>query len=366
LPVHIQCISVVIRNEALDQHLDGGAENFRSIAPNSMSFSDDRLSQASFMSPVDAEEYAKDLELRGLTRQGESPDFVIVQSHDQSVEPPCQWLVLFEYEQRLIATIRGSDSRKIIAAASHAEFDPEAVKHYSSQEIAEKFEFVRRDDNIDTYREKSTGKLVYHARRTKSRDEVFSEAFKVVWSHRRGPGDPVKLGEEADAIRDAIENLQSLAAKYPATPKVFLGLGMAWFAIGEPEKARRQLKRAVELEPENTAQLKELAGVCLAGNDLASALEAATKAVAIEPDDIELLGNLSVIQLISGDVAAAEKTIAHAVRLKRGDTINLGVQAIIASVAAGKRDCPTTLEEMMRRPKLSRKPKSWLARLLGF
>ncbi len=131
---------MVIRNDALDRVLDGGSASFGSIAPNAMSYSDDRLSQASFMSPVDAEEFAKDLELRGLQRDREAPDFVIVSAHDRSIEPPCDWLILFEYEQRLIATIRGSDSRTVIAAAVDADYDPDAIMHYSTDEIAEKLD----------------------------------------------------------------------------------------------------------------------------------------------------------------------------------------------------------------------------------
>jgi len=366
LPVQIQCTSVVIRNDALDRVLDGGAENFSSIAPNSKSYSDDRLSQASFMSPVDAEAFAKSLELRGLNRSGESPEFVIVHSHDQSVEPLCDWLILFEYQRRLIATIRGSDSRTVVTAAVDADYDPDSVKHYTAEEIAERFEFVERNDNIDTYREIKTGELVYHARRTETPDEVFKKSLDTVWKLRREPGEPPKTNAEASQIRDTISSLQSLAAENPDVAKVSLALGMAWFAIGEDDKAQRQLTRAADMEPENTIMLKELAGVCLTKNDLPTALDAAIKAVAIKPDDIELLGNLSVIQLISGDVQASKKTIEHANRLQPKDSVNKDVQRIVSAVISKKRERPQTLKEMMEPQKMEpQKPKSWFTRIFG-
>lgn len=360
MPVQIQCTSVVIRNDALDRVLDGGSKNFAEIAPNAMSYSDDRLSQASFMSPVDAEEFAKDLELRGLQRDAESPDFVIVQSHDHSVEPPCDWLILFEYEQRLIATIRGSDSRTVVAA--DIEHDPDAVQHYSAEEIEQNFEFVERKDNIDTYREKATGKLVYSTRTTENDDEIFKRAFQTVFNLRRDPGRMPRQGEEAATIRTIIGQLQSLAGKYPDNAKVGLALGLAWFAIGKDDNAKQQLMRAAKLDPEETTILKELGGVCLTINDLPTATDAATKAVTIAPDDTDLLCNLAVIQLISGQVVNAKNTIARAIELQPDDSVNKNVHAIITSVATGKRPCPTTLHEMMRTPK---KRKSWLARLLG-
>ncbi len=361
MPVQIQCNSVVIRNDALDRVLDGGSENFGEIAPNAMSYSDDRLSQASFMSPVDAEEFAKSLELRGLQRDDDSPDFVVVRTHDRTVEPPCDWLVLFEYEQRLIATIRGFDSQTVIAAATDADYDPGTIENYSEEEIAEKFEFVERDGNVDTYREKATGRLVYHARQTESPDEIFKRAFGIVWKLRRQPGMEPRQGKRAAEIQSAIESLQSLAAKHPDMANVALALGMAWFAIGEDDKAQRQVTRAVDLEPDNTIMLKELGGICLTRSDFPTALRAATKAVEIEPDDIELLGNLAVIQLLNGEVTQAKATIQHAIRLKPNEPINGNIQAIIEAVASGKRDRPQSLQEMMRPPKR----KSWLSKLFG-
>ena len=362
MPVQIQCTSIVIRNDALDRCLEGGSANFESIAPNQMSYQDDRLSQASFMSPIDAEEFAKDLEIRGLSRSAASPDFVTVHAHDQSIEPPCEWLILFEYDQRLIATIRGSDSRTVIAAAK--DHDPDAIQHHSAEEFAEKFDFVERKGSIDTYREKATGKLVYHARETENPQEIFSKAFEVVWNFRREPGAAPKQGEEAISIRESIESLQSLAAKFPDVPKVALALGMAWFAIDESDKAKQHMTRALSHEPDDTMMLKEFAGICLSNNDLAEALDAATRAVTITPDDVELLGNLSVIQLVSGDVAAAQTTIQHALKLEPGDSVNHNIQMIVSQVAKGERECPSSLEEMMR-PSKPKPRQSWFSKLLG-
>ncbi|TWT30568.1 tetratricopeptide repeat protein [Blastopirellula retiformator] len=350
MPIQIQCTAVVIRNDALERVLEDGAAGFAAIAPNAMSYGDEKLSQASFMAPVDAEEFAKLLELHGLDRSGDSPDFVIVQTRNQAVEPECDWLFLFEYEGRLIATLRGWDSRKVIAPADDSPFNPDAIQHYSDEEIAEKFEFVERKDGIDTYREKATGKLVYQARQSETPDEIFARAFETVWQLRREPGMPAKTGDEAAQVEDAIDELQPLAAKYPDAANVALALGMAWYTIGKEEKGQRQLVRAVELEPENTILHKELGAICLARKDYPVALDTAIKAVAVKPDDAELLGNLAVIQMLSGSVDQAEATIEHAVRLSPEDVVNRNVQGIIADVVSGNRKRPETLEEMMAPP----------------
>jgi tetratricopeptide (TPR) repeat protein len=326
-----------------------------------MSYSDDRLSQASFMSPVDAEEFAKGLELRGLDRNNANPDFVIVHAHDKSVQPPCDWLILFEYEERLIATIVGSDSRTVIAPALDAAHDPASVQHYSAEEISQNFEFVRRDGVIDVYREKSTGKLVYHTRHTETDDEMFRQALDAVWMHRREPGTPPIQGDDQTVVRGVIEKLQSLAAKNPNSANVALGLGMAWFAIDNCERALQSLSRASELDSDNAVILKECAGVCLATNDFKTALELGRRAVSIKPDDVELLGNLAVIQLLGDQVSDAQQTIDRAVELDANDVVNKNVRAIIRDVVAGRRRRPATLEGMMK----PAKPRSLLSKLLG-
>ncbi len=362
MPVQIQCTSVVIRNDAMDRVFDDGASGFEAIAPNAMSYADECLSQASFMSPLDAEEFAKRLELRGLDRSADSPDFVVVQAQDQSIQPPCDWLILFEYEQRLIATLRGNDSRTVIAAAADEEYDPDAVQHYSVEEIERMFEFVERKDNIDTYRHKETGELIYHTRMTETPEEVFSRVFDVVWQLRREPGAPARTGAEADALSQPIAELQSLTAKYPDAANPPLALGMAWFAIGKADAARRQLSRAATLDPTNTIILKELGSVCLDLGDAASAVESAAKAVAISPDDPELLGNLAVGQLLAGDGAKAKQTISHALTIAPHESINGSIRDLIDDVLAGRRENPKTLLELMTSQP---KKKSLLAKLFG-
>lgn len=360
MPVQIQCTSVVIRNDALARVL--GDDGFATIAPNAMSYADDCLSQASFMSPVDAEEFASGLELRGLNQNAENPEFVIVQAHDQSVQPPCNWLILFEYEQRLIATLRGNDSRTVITAAIDADYDANTVKHYSAEEIERLFEFVERKDNIDTYRHKETGEFVYHTRKTETPDEVFSRALETVWQHRREPGTPAKSVDDVSALERAIADLQSLVAQYPKVANPSLALGMAWFAIGKANAARRQLDRAAELDPTNTIILKELGGVCLDQGDFVAASQAGAKAVAIKPDDPELLGNLAVSQLLGGNGSKAKQTISHALMLDPNDPINDNIRVMIDDVLQGRREEPKTLMELMTKQPSKR---SLLSKLFG-
>ena len=352
MPVQIQCVSVVIRNEALDRCLDGGSSNFSSIAPNSMSYSDDRLSQASFMSHVDAEEFAKNLELRGITRDISNPEFVIVSSHDQNVEPRCQWLVLFEYDGRLIATVKDSDSRKVIAPSDDRKVDPNSIRHLSPEEVDQRLEFVERKGNIDTYRDKITGELLYHSRKTLSDKEIFQSCFDTVWKNRRVPGEPADPNA-ASIIRETISKLQGLAARNPDSFEVALAQGMGWFALDQLDRAEQSFERATNFEPENTLVLKEWGGICLETRNWEKAVSLARRAVTLKPDDVELLGNLATSHLLAGSVEEAQETINHAIKLAPSDSINRAVGKVIADVAKGKRPRPDTLQMMMTLPKTS-------------
>lgn len=358
MPLQLQCTAVVIRNDSMDSVFDDGAAYFETIAPNSMCYADEKLSQASFMSPIDAEEFCKNLEIRGLQRGRENPDFVVVTQHDQSVEPPCDWLFLFEWENRLIGTLRGWDSRKVIAP-QHGGDEP--IKHYSQEEIAEKFEFVKRENNVDTYRNKETGQLVYSARQTESDEEIFKSAFETIWQNKRNPGELPKQGTVVSQIEQAIEALQKVSANNPENPRVFLGLGLAWNAIGNLKNAARDFKKAVEIEPEETSYLKELAGVLLEQSKFADALKYSEMAVVVQPDNHELLGNLALVELLNGDQQRAKTTIEKALQFNPNDQINQHLRQVFDECLSGKRPQPKSLDELMTKP---RKKSIW-ARLLG-
>lgn len=355
MPLQVQCVSVVIRGDALDRVLEDGRSGFADIAPNAMSYADGSLAQASFMATDDAEAFIRNLELRGLRRDVDPPDFVVVRQHDRSVEPRCDWLILFEYEKRLIASLRGDRSTTVIAPADDRHHGPGAAEHYTEAEVAERFEFVDREGGIDVYRDRVTGELAYHARSEATADEAFRAAFRVIWEHRREPGTPSATGRDAEAVRDAIGSLQSLSSKYPEVAKVSLALGMGWFAVGEHDRARRCLERAADLSPDDVPTLKELGSVCLVMADVSSALRVGRAAVAVCPDDVELLGNLAAVQLLDDDAAAADRTIRHALDIEPGDVVNRNIRRVIDDVRTGRRPRPETLDQLMT----PAEPSSW-------
>ncbi|TWT82127.1 Tetratricopeptide repeat protein [Planctomycetes bacterium CA13] len=352
MPLLIQGTAIVIRNDALDRCLSGGASDFISIAPHQVCYGDERVSQASFMSPHDAQLYAESLELRGLQRNSEVfefvPDFVVVNTHNQSTEPDCDWLVLFEYEGHVIATMRGNDSSTIIAPDWWKPGEESKLQHLSSEEVQERLEFVRREEKVDVYRDKETGKLLYHTRLHETDEEIFQKAYAVVWQYNRHPGTPAAPTDKHDEIRQAIGQLQTLTAKHPDAWNAFLFLGKAWYAIDEIQRAYDCLSQAASLAPMNPTVLKEFAGTCLEMAKTAEACRVGEKAVAVSPEDVELLGNLAVAYLLDRQLEKAKKTISYAVSLQPNDSVNMAVAKMIDDVIQGKREQPGVLADLTR------------------
>lgn len=347
MPVLLEGTAVVIRNDALDRCLDGGASGFYSIAPNAMSYGDDDLSQASFMSPRDAEMFRDKLLLMGLSDEVGSPDVVLVDAHHQTVSPACDWLQLMEYKGSLIASLVGNDSDVVVAPES---WDPEggpSLQHMSSEEVRDRLEFVRREDRVDVYRDKESGQLFYSARLHETPQELFSKAADVVLKNMRLPGHPPPSEAAQSQLREAIGTLQQLVNQREDAWRIWFLLGKAWHAVDRSPRAIVSFEQALAVAEESEAVIyKELAGVLLESGETVRACQIGEKAVALRPDDIELLGNLSIAYLLDGRPSAAKKTVDHALSIDSDDSTNRFIHSKVAEVIAGRVPCPRTLAEL--------------------
>ncbi len=371
MPVLLEGTAVVIRNDALDRCVEGGASSFEQIAPHAMSFADEHISQASFMSPRDAELFREKLVLMGLSEGDEAPDVVLVDVHSQTVSPPCDWLQLLEYKGSLIASFAGHESNVVVAPES---WNPDAgpsLHHMSAEEVEAQLEFVRRDGKIDVYRNKKTGQLLYSARLHDTPAEVFRRAADVIMAGGRHPGQSPRPASVQTEIRGAIGELQRLASRHGETWRQCFLLGKAWHAVDRLPRSIEAFRRAAELaEPAETVIYKEWAGVLLEAAETARACKVSERAVALKPDDTELLGNLAVAYLLDGRLDAAEKTIGHALRLGE-DATNRFIHSRIEQVRSGTTPQPRSLVELealgnrQASPKRAkRRPNRWWGRLL--
>jgi tetratricopeptide (TPR) repeat protein len=372
MPVLLEGTAVVIRNDALDRCLEGGAEDFHSIAPNAMSFGDGELSQASFMSSRDAELFRDKLVLMGLKHDEESPELVLVDAYNQTMNPHCDWLQLMEYKGSLIASLVGNHSDVVVAPES---WDPDAgpsLQHMSAEEVESRLEFVRRDERVDVYRDKETGQLLYSARLHETPDELFKKAADIVLNHLRHPGQPAPPEDVQVKIREAIGMLQQLARQEGDSWRLWFLLGKAWHAVERTSRSIKAYERAAAVaeEPEPVIY-KELAGILLEAGRTEQACVIGEKAVALRPDDVELLGNLSIAYLLNGRVEVAEKTLDHALSIDGDDATNRFLKFRIQAIREGRLRLPKTLAELEGRDQKqdpiipAEAGRNWIGRLLS-
>ncbi|WP_182867171.1 tetratricopeptide repeat protein [Rhodopirellula sp. JC639] len=377
MPVLLEGTAVVILNSALDRCLEGGASDFHTIAPNAMSFGDGEVTQASFMSPRDAELFRDKLVLMGLRDDEDSPDLVLVDAHNQTMHPACDWLRLIEYKGNLIASHVSNDSDVVVAPES---WDPDAgptLQHMSAEQVRDRLEFVRREERVDVYRDRQTGQLLYSARLHETPQERFKKSADVVLANMRHPGQPPPPDEVQQSIRGAIGQLQQLVTQQDDAWRIWFLLGKAWHAVDRIPRAIGALERALEVADQPQSIIyKELAGVLLVDGATERACEMGEKAVALAPDDAELLGNLAIAYLLDGRVEIARKTLDHALSIASDDSTNQYVMEKIKAVQAGRLSRPTTLAELEGRQSTphpvktaARKPgwlRGWLRRIATF
>ncbi|OYP38371.1 tetratricopeptide repeat protein [Rhodopirellula sp. MGV] len=360
MPVLVEGTAVVIRNDALDRCLEGGAADFHTIAPNAMSFGDGELSQASFMSPRDAEIFFEKLVLMGLRGSAPDPEVVLVDAYQQSVTPDCEWLQLMEYKGNLIASLAGNQSNVVVAPES---WDPEegpTLQHMSADEVRERLKFVRREDKVDVYCDKETGELLYSARINETPEEMYQRAANVVLANMRMPGGPPLKPDQQSKVRTAIGTLQHLLSRHDDSWRIWFLLGKAWHAVQRLPRSVQAYQHADDVADEpQTVILKEWAGVLLEMQRTSDACEIGERAVAIKPNDVELLGNLAVAYLLDERLESSQKTIEHALSIGPNDKTNSFIHGRIREICEGDSPRPKSIAELERRdPTSSRAPES--------
>lgn len=124
---------------------------------------------------------------------------------------------------------------------------------------------------------------------------------------------------EQGRAREAREAFAAVLAQKPDLAEAHRGLGQAWEALQQPEKAMESYRRALALDGGDAVALNNLAWVLAEqGRDLGQALAMATRAAGIAPRSPEVLDTLGWIHYRRGAYAEAERVLARAAELAPG------------------------------------------------
>jgi hypothetical protein len=185
MAVLIEAISVVVRRDALDQRFPGGWSAFVEAVPNESLCTDGHLARVGFMSPDDVREFVMMLESEGLIFQqnGKAIDLAVI-DQQRGATIPADWLEfgkisfyktgskvaaawLFE-GQRIAAGIHLPASGLSLATPAGWEFEDSLSAKFEfvpNDEVDLRLEFVKREDGVNVFRDRSSGKLVYQSGR---------------------------------------------------------------------------------------------------------------------------------------------------------------------------------------------------------
>ena len=166
--------SVFVCNEVIEARLNGGVENFKADCPNHTFCTDGEVCRVGFMIMEDAIAYVRQLQSLGFTplRSGKSQDMVI-SNPECGFLWPCEWL---EFDNSgSLAAVRSIGSRLtgIAVASDEQDFESHIVSG-TKEEFAAKYEYVRTEGGVETYRDRSTGEQVYVGRTMHQERQVVS------------------------------------------------------------------------------------------------------------------------------------------------------------------------------------------------
>lgn len=171
MAILMEGISVVVRIETIRKKFRGGWNAFKSIIPNKSLCSDNELARVGFMAPPDAGVFVGQLQEAGLVfvNSGKAIDLVVV---DQLRGPtaPCDWLefghVSMECGEVAACRLAGSQSMEVVTpdwwtyegslSASH--------RRVLLGNINNEMKFLRTENGVDVYLDRSTGKEVFIGR----------------------------------------------------------------------------------------------------------------------------------------------------------------------------------------------------------
>ncbi len=359
MAIAIEGYSVVGRKQRADTKYQGGLAALLAAVPNATGLTDEELWRCAFMAAADAQEFADSLEAAGLeVRQGPDPDVVIVNEFDRAITPYCEWLEIAQWDKGVIAWLSGTQPKSVIAREGWSPEKGSGLEFADHRE--EHLELLRREDDLEVYRDQRTGKEVFIGRTTPDPDAVFQSESGVIRDHMISPGQASLTGEARDTVRQSTAALERLTESAGKSWRLHFFIGKGKHALGDREGAYESLRTAWNLEKETELVAREFAGICLELGRADEAVRVGEQGAALLPDNPETLGNLACAHLIAGKLAPAEATIRAARRLAAEDPTNLRIQQLIEQVRSGRRPQPRTLSELTQ---ADPPPASWWSRL---
>jgi len=163
-------ISIIVPVEVIERKYAGGMAAYANDCPNNTFCADEHLARIGFMVPDDARRFVQGLEARGFVPH-DGRGFVDLAIVDQMRGPTanCSWLIWGRDEKGIAAAWIPDEKPEQLAVPKGWTFEgsfSQQSNFVSHEEAAKQLEWVRRDGDVDVYRDIQTGKEVFVGRTT--------------------------------------------------------------------------------------------------------------------------------------------------------------------------------------------------------
>lgn len=354
MAVLIEGFSVVIRNATVAEKYPGGVDAFRADSPNATFCTDEHLSRVGFMVPHDADVFVAQLAALGFTpyRKDAAEDVAVVSQVEGPLKP-CRWLEFGEYRGARIAWLAGKDPGDLHATPG---WDPDRkLKFLSTEEARERLEFVRSEENIDVYRDRTTGEELYIGRTAPATDADRAEhddlhrracdlVQGLILTHGQGPGelDP----ESRKRLDDSIPMFTEVVRINPQNWAAMWLAGKVHQRLGDHEASLDWFAMAHRVNPDHEDVAREAAIAAMEAGRPEEAIPYCERAIQSNPDEPGLRCNLALALLFSGRPRDAGAVAADAFRRDPSDPITSQIVGIIEEVLNGTRPCPKHVRDL--------------------
>lgn len=171
MAVLIECISVILKVESIQNKYPGAWEQFRDDVPNDTLCADNELARIGFMTPTDVEKYIHFLVSQGIVfnKDGKAVEIAVV-DQQKGFTITCDWAEFGKINwdgnpKQVISACRlvGSECNQVVTPDGWT-FENSLSNNFDfceSDKVDAELELIGKDGSNTVYREKKTGKVVY-------------------------------------------------------------------------------------------------------------------------------------------------------------------------------------------------------------
>lgn len=361
----VTAYTVFVRRDSIESLYPDGVEGFRRDCPTGMYCDDGHLCSVSFMIDNDGYAFIEQLKQHGLRHDAsDAMGDIVAVGQNNALECECSWMQFAEYEDIIFGWLSGTSPNPVRAPGGFQRGNQ--IQRISTEEACEHLEFVRREGDIDVYRDRRTGKELF-AHRTTQHDaladsphstrpedtpdvQLYKKAMTYLEHHMVFHGVPTgKVGwMKRRNIKKGLSMLQDVVVINPQHWPAIWCMGKVHQTLGDHRQALSSFEQAHQINPDQADVLREATISALESGEFKKGVVYAEWALDARPGDAGLRSNLALALVMVGQTREAMRQIEKSLADDPDDRITRGLAARVQEVLDGQRPQPRAVSDLMK------------------